>query len=33
MPPAPCELVYPGAPDVRHPQAPDYLIAQLKTKR
>jgi acetyl esterase/lipase len=29
----PCELVYPGAPDVRHPQVPDYLIAQLKTKR
>ncbi|MBI4624926.1 MAG: alpha/beta hydrolase [Verrucomicrobia bacterium] len=25
-----CELVYPGAPDVKHPAVPDYLIAQLK---
>ena len=25
-----CELVYPGAPDVKHPQAHDYLIAKLK---
>jgi acetyl esterase/lipase len=24
-----CELVYPGAPDVRHPQIYDYLIATL----
>ena len=24
-----CELVYPGAPDVKHPQAEDYLIDQL----
>jgi acetyl esterase/lipase len=26
-----CELVYPGAPDVRHPQIADYLIARLTT--
>jgi acetyl esterase/lipase len=26
----PCELVYPGAPDVRHPGLDDYLIATLK---
>jgi hypothetical protein len=26
----PCELVYPGAPDVRHPTATGYLIATLK---
>jgi len=26
----PSELVYPGAPDVTHPQATDYLIAKLK---
>lgn len=25
------ELVYPGAPDVRHPQIPDFLIARLRT--
>jgi hypothetical protein len=25
-----CELVYPGAPDVKHPQIADYLIARLK---
>jgi hypothetical protein len=25
-----CELVYPGAPDVQHPQVADYLIAKLK---
>ena len=25
-----CELVYPGAPNVRHPQIPDYLIDRLK---
>jgi hypothetical protein len=24
------ELVYPGAPDVKHPQVVDYLIAKLK---
>lgn len=29
----PCELVYPGAPGVRHPQNHDYLIAELKAKR
>jgi len=29
----PCELVYPGAPDVRHTKIEDYLIATLKTKR
>lgn len=28
-----CELVYPGAPDVRHPQSHDFLIARLKTPR
>ena len=27
----PCELVYPGAPDVTHPTLTDYLIAMLKT--
>lgn len=26
----PCELVYPGAPDVAHPQVQDYLISRLK---
>jgi hypothetical protein len=26
----PCELVYPGSPDVRYPTATDYLIAKLK---
>lgn len=26
----PCELVYPGAPDVKHPTVTDYLIATLK---
>lgn len=26
------ELVYPNAPDVKHPQVQDYLIARLKTK-
>ena len=25
-----CELVYPGAPEVKHPQIPDYLIDKLK---
>lgn len=25
-----CELVYPGAPDVKHPQIADYLIAKLQ---
>lgn len=25
-----CELVYPGAPDVKHPQIADYLLAKLK---
>ncbi|MBI5775131.1 MAG: alpha/beta hydrolase [Verrucomicrobia bacterium] len=25
-----CELVYPGAPDVKHPKIEDYLIAKLK---
>ena len=29
----PCELVYPGAPDVQHPQIHDYLIAQLRANR
>ena len=29
----PCELVYPGAPEVTHPQATDYLIAKLKAPR
>jgi acetyl esterase/lipase len=28
----PCELVYPGAPDVRHPTVQDYLIETLKRK-
>lgn len=27
----PCELVYPGAPDVKHPTLTDYLIATLKS--
>jgi acetyl esterase/lipase len=27
----PCELVYPGAPDVKHPRLYDYLIERLKT--
>lgn len=26
-----CELVYPGAPNVRHPQLADYVIARLKS--
>ena len=26
----PCELVYPGAPDVKHPRVQDYLIEKLK---
>ena len=26
----PCELNYPGAPDVTHPTAASYLIAMLK---
>ncbi len=25
-----CELVYPGAPDVKHPSVKDYLIEKLK---
>lgn len=29
----PCELVYPGAPGVTHPQATDYLIAKLQAAR
>jgi acetyl esterase/lipase len=29
----PCELVYPGAPDVVHPQAYDFLIDTLKSKK
>jgi len=29
----PCELVYPGAPDVEHPQVYDYLIEKLKAPR
>ncbi|HWC90507.1 MAG TPA: alpha/beta hydrolase [Pirellulales bacterium] len=29
----PCELVYPGAPDVVHPQAYDFLIDTLKGKK
>ncbi|MEQ2008742.1 MAG: alpha/beta hydrolase [Limisphaerales bacterium] len=29
----PCELVYPGAPDVKHAKTEDYLIATLKAKR
>jgi acetyl esterase/lipase len=28
-----CELVYPGAPDVKHAKVEDYLIATLKSKR
>ncbi len=28
-----CELVYPGAPDVKHPKVEDYLIATLKAAR
>jgi hypothetical protein len=27
----PCELVYPGAPDVKHAAVQDYLIEMLKT--
>ncbi len=26
-----CELVYPGAPDVKHLTTQDYLIAKLKS--
>jgi acetyl esterase/lipase len=26
-----CELVYPGAPDVKHPEPPQYLIEKLKS--
>jgi acetyl esterase/lipase len=26
-----CELVYPGAPDIKHPEVQDYLIAKLKS--
>lgn len=29
----PCELVYPGAPDVQHATATEYLIAKLKEQR
>jgi len=29
----PCELVYPGAPGVKHARAEDYLIATLRAKR
>jgi len=29
----PCELVYPGAPDVRHADATAYLIATLRASR
>jgi acetyl esterase/lipase len=29
----PCELVYPGAPGVKHPQAEDYLIWKLKADK
>lgn len=25
----PCELAYPGAPDVKHPRVQDYLIETL----
>jgi len=25
-----CELVYPGAPDVKHPKIEDYIIETLK---
>jgi acetyl esterase/lipase len=28
-----CELVYPGAPDVKHPQVQQYLIEKLKAPR
>lgn len=28
-----CELVYPGAPDVKHPQVQDYLIDTLKADK
>ena len=28
----PCELVYPGAPDVTHKTVQDYLIARLTAK-
>lgn len=28
-----CELVYPGAPDVKHPKVEDYLITKLKAQR
>jgi hypothetical protein len=27
-----CELVYPEAPDVKHPRTVDYLIAALKAE-
>jgi hypothetical protein len=27
-----CELVYPGAPEITHPQMHDFLIAKLKKK-
>jgi len=29
----PCELVYPGAPDVTHPAIEDFLIARLTAGR
>ena len=29
----PCELAYPGAPDVKHPTAEDYLIEKLKAAK
>lgn len=29
----PCELVYPGAPGVKHPQVFDYLVEELKAPR
>ena len=28
-----CELVYPGAPEVKHPTIEEYLIEKLKTWR
>jgi hypothetical protein len=28
---APCELVYPGAPDVKHPKEIDFIKAKLLT--
>ena len=28
-----CELVYPGAPGVKHATAQDYLIAKLKAAK